>query len=411
MLLNDRVIMKVKYKDKIHKISMRQTDDIRLFKQKVENLLDFKLNNFKYLYNKSNMTFVNENYSIMEFFGTAKKEFIIELSPKDFIEASHLEQFERCFKNAHDFNPDDPNSIPFDQKAQKQENLPDPKIPYSGESSFSNLQAFNQSKQVSERDSKDNDSRKFNKEPIKDNTQFLKERLDDYVHDGRKLCTGDNKNTPTYICTKCRTLWCDYCIKFDIHKNDLVRIEKLIQYSSHLRDTFKTEINQKVINDQYFSKLERIDFILNDKVKEIDNQFLKMEKVIKDLKEQQTKYLIDLYYNRVENKTYKEIKGGVDIFNKKITEHTTTDKNAKSTPDDKLDRVEDLDKLHKYLIDTYSEFTGKFENFNNVYSSVRNFNETFISQLQGKYQQNVELRKNLETPESLAKNLKGKLYY
>jgi len=416
MILNDRVLFKIQYKTKTHKIKMRQSDDIRLLKSKLENLIDFKLTNFKYIYNKNNITFVNENYQIMEFFGTKQKEFIIELSPKEFVEASHLEQFERSFNAAVDFDPDNENSVPVDQiKAQKQENQPNPNVLYEG-GDYNSLKEFNQNKPVTDitsqkSDRKKEETKKVSLDPEKDPTKFLKDRMDDYVHDGRKLCAGDNRNIPTYICTKCRTLWCNYCIKFDVHTKDLVRLEKIIQYTSHLRDTFKTEINQKIINDIHYNKLDRIDFILNDKIKEVENQYLKMEKVIKDLKEQQTKFLIDLYYNKVENKTYKEIKNGIEIFTQKSSQHTTADKNVNSTPDDKLDRVEDLDKLHKYLVDTYEEFRSKFDNFNNVFSTVNNFNETFISQLQGKYQQNVELKKNIENPEKLAKSLKGNIIH
>ena len=218
MILNDRVIFRFQYKDKIHRVSMRQTDDIRLLKQKLENLLDFKLTNFKYIYNKNNITFVNENYSIMEFFGTKAKEFLIELTPKEFVEASHLEQFERSFKSAKDFDPDNPNSLPFgEEKSQKQENQPNPNVLYNNVIESNNLQNFNQNQNSNRSLNKSENDKKISQDPSKDNTKYLKERMDDYVHDGRKLCAGDNKNVPTYICTKCRTLWCNYCIKFDVH--------------------------------------------------------------------------------------------------------------------------------------------------------------------------------------------------
>jgi hypothetical protein len=172
-------------------------------------------------------------------------------------------------------------------------------------------------------------------------------------------------------------------------------------YCKANRENYKKEIKDQILIDKHYKAIERIDFILNDKLKLINDQFDESINVINRIRETQTKFLMDLYYQYVLNNKYKEIVTDIDYFNGKYKEIESRFMSGNSFINENLDNLKTLEKFKTLILENYKEFSYKYDIFDNMYNLYENFNSMLLNNLELKLKSSNDLRKNLIDPEKL----------
>jgi hypothetical protein len=95
-----------------------------------------------------------------------------------------------------------------------------------------------------------------------DIVQYFEKSLrnnEDYVPEfkDRKVCNYDQLNEAKYICLKCSQLWCEHCLKFEVHKTEISPLDQLDKTLQHKRRIYMKNLEDKITSDPYFGKLEK----------------------------------------------------------------------------------------------------------------------------------------------------------
>ena len=244
--------------------------------------------------------------------------------------------------------------------------------------------------------------------PIKKNTRRVKHlkslrNNEDYVPEfkDRKVCNYDQLNEAKYICLKCSQLWCEHCLKFEVHKTDISPLDQLDNTLQHKRRICMKNLEEKITNDPYFGKLEKIDFILNEKVSVIDKQFDDLINLIKKIKDNQMKFIIDYYYTKISDKKYTSLFKDTKFYRKTMKDIDTTYKSEQI--DLNLKNMRTMEDGLLILIQKFDEFKLKYGDFERLFLQFHGFNQTFISQIEAKMEQNTKVGRSLDNPEELDK--------
>ena len=320
---------------------------LRDIRKVLEKQLNLSVKQMNMLYRNNNILNVSESTKIYNYFGVVT-EITIKLEYKDFVEDDYKMVFEKAFT--------------------------------------SNIGA-----------------------PIKKadarNVKHLKSlRLnEDYVPEfkDRKVCNYDQLNEAKYICLKCSQLWCEHCLKFEVHKTEISPLDQLDNTLQHKRRICMKQLEEKITNDPYFGKLEKIDFILNEKVAIIDKQFDDLINLIKKIKENQMKFIIDYYYTKISDKKYSSLFKDTKFYRKTMKEIETTYKSDQI--DLNLKNMRSMEDGLLILIQKFDEFKLKYGDFERLFLQFHGFNQTFISQIEAKLEQNTKVGRSLENPEELDK--------
>ena len=226
---------------------------------------------------------------------------------------------------------------------------------------------------------------------------------EDYVPEikERKVCNYDQLNEAKYICLKCSQLWCEHCLKFEIHKNEISPLDQLDNTLQHKRRICIKNLEEKITTDPYFDKLEKIDFILNEKVSVIDKQFDDLINLIKKIKENQMKFIIDYYYTKISDKKYSSLFKDTKFYRKTMKDIDTTYKSDQI--DLNLKNMRTMEDGLLILIQKFEEFKLKYGDFDRLFLQFHGFNQTFISQIEAKVEQNTRVGRSLDNPEELDK--------
>jgi len=209
------------------------------------------------------------------------------------------------------------------------------------------------------------------------------------------ICNQDKTNVASFICTKCKIYWCKNCMKFELHKDHLINFEQFEFYVEKKRKILLNEIESSVMTDQYYTLLEKIDLVLNDRIAEIENQFNDMIKIIEKMKEAQCKLLKEQFYKEIDSQKFKSVITDIKFFRKKLDEIVKLEEAQENLNFlNSLTNNEILEGYKTSIIDNYSEFQNVFLKFHNIYLQHENFNRTLISQLEAKFKQS-ETIKNL----------------
>ena len=144
---------------------------LRDIRKVLEKQINLSVKQMNMIYHSNNIMNVSESTKIYNYFGDVN-EIILELRYKDFVEDDYKLVFEKAFAQT---------SAPDDKKSKRK---------------MKHLKSLR------------------NKE--------------DYVPEikDRKVCNYDQLNEAKYICLKCSQLWCEHCLKFVIHKNDISPLDQ-----------------------------------------------------------------------------------------------------------------------------------------------------------------------------------------
>jgi len=233
-------------------------------------------------------------------------------------------------------------------------------------------------------------------EPINRNTE-------EYKRGKTYFCNMDNQNYATYICSKCKKYWCDHCMKYEIHKVNLVQLKYFDNFCLLARDKLKKDLGAEVTGNPQYSTLDNIDLVLNDKIQALDEQFEQMHNALNKIKESQNKYLVNLYYSQIQKKNYKEIKNNVIRFGSKIRdlENTYREVNYEAN----IDNINYLNTAKNEISKVFNEFKERYETFNLIVDKFDRFNANLINQLESKLSQNNEIKIDIGDPEKISKGL------
>ena len=525
--MDDKIKINFQYIKKIHFFTMSSFDTIKNLKDYLETSIDFNLSEFKILYQKNNLHFINPSTKLKDYF-TGQSEVFLDIIPKAFMEKKHLKNFEDGFNektireedvisdyhpriqpidksiepiiegNSHPFkskfpensrslnnidntlkeNKQDENrdndytdkendkiktiknyevekdSIPIYQK--KKENITKDSLDHSKTfksneelnkiDNFKEVQAFerkdeaikknktkedqknlinkeDQHKQenmkkvlktqyksiinnsnllIENNDSKDNNPKGIGSilsqlEPINRNTS-------DYIRGKTYFCNMDLKNFATYICTKCKKFWCDYCMKFEVHKVNLVQLKYFDNYCLLARDKLKKDLETEVKKDDFYPNIDKIDFALNDKIEIIDDQFNQMANILEKIKENQNKYLVNLYYRQIQNNNFKDIKNDVKTYENKIKELENT--YQKISYEANIDNINFLNSYKVEISKIFNEFKQRYNTFNVIVEQFDRFNLNLINQLESKVFQNNDIKIDIGDVEKMSNGIK-----
>ena len=230
---------------------------------------------------------------------------------------------------------------------------------------------------------------------MKNNENYVPEIKD------RKVCNYDQLNEAKYICLKCSQLWCEHCLKFEIHKNEISPLDQLDNTLQHKRRILIKNLEEKITSDPYFDKLEKIDFILNEKISVIDKQFEDLINLIKKIKENQMKFIIDYYYTKISDKKYSSLFKDTKFYRKTMKDIDTTYKSDQI--DLNLKNMRTMEDGLLILIQKFDEFKLKYGDFDRLFLQFHGFNQTFVSQIEAKLEQNTKVGKALDNPDELDK--------
>ena len=319
---------------------------LRDIRKVLEKQINLSVKQMNMIYHNNNIMNVSESTKIYNYFGDVN-EIILELSYKDFVEDDYKLVFEKAFAQT---------SAPDDKKSKRK---------------MKHLKSLR------------------NKE--------------DYVPEikDRKVCNYDQLNEAKYICLKCSQLWCEHCLKFEIHKNDISPLDQLDNTLQHKRRICIKNLEEKITTDPYFDKLEKIDFILNEKVSVIDKQFDDLINLIKKIKENQMKFIIDYYYTKISDKKYSSLFKDTKFYRKTMKDIDTTYKSDQI--DLNLKNMRTMEDGLLILIQKFEEFKLKYGDFDRLFLQFHGFNQTFISQIEAKVEQNTRVGRSLDNPEELDK--------
>ena len=319
---------------------------LRDIRKVLEKQINLSVKQMNMIYHSNNIMNVSESTKIYNYFGDVN-EIILELRYKDFVEDDYKLVFEKAFAQT---------SAPDDKKNKRK---------------MKHLKSLR------------------NKE--------------DYVPEikDRKVCNYDQLNEAKYICLKCSQLWCEHCLKFEIHKNDISPLDQLDNTLQHKRRICIKNLEEKITTDPYFDKLEKIDFILNEKVSVIDKQFDDLINLIKKIKENQMKFIIDYYYTKISDKKYSSLFKDTKFYRKTMKDIDTTYKSDRI--DLNLKNMRTMEDGLLILIQKFEEFKLKYGDFDRLFLQFHGFNQTFISQIEAKVEQNTRVGRSLDNPEELDK--------
>ena len=319
---------------------------LRDIRKVLEKQINLSVKQMNMIYHSNNIMNVSESTKIYNYFGDVN-EIILELRYKDFVEDDYKLVFEKAFAQT---------SAPDDKKNKRK---------------MKHLKSLR------------------NKE--------------DYVPEikDRKVCNYDQLNEAKYICLKCSQLWCEHCLKFEIHKNDISPLDQLDNTLQHKRRICIKNLEEKITTDPYFDKLEKIDFILNEKVSVIDKQFDDLINLIKKIKENQMKFIIDYYYTKISDKKYSSLFKDTKFYRKTMKDIDTTYKSDQI--DLNLKNMRTMEDGLLILIQKFEEFKLKYGDFDRLFLQFHGFNQTFISQIEAKVEQNTRVGRSLDNPEELDK--------
>ena len=320
---------------------------LRDIRKVLEKQINLSLKQMNMIYRNNNILNVSETTKIYNYFGDVS-EIILELKYKDFVEDDYKLVFEKAFTQNV--------GAPIKKKDQRK---------------VKHLKS------------------------LRNNEDYVPEFKD------RKVCNYDQLNEAKYICLKCSQLWCEHCLKFEVHKNEISPLDQLDNTMQHKRRICMKNLEEKITSDPYFGKLEKIDFILNEKVSVIDKQFDDLINLIKKIKENQMKFIIDYYYTKVSDKKYTSLFKDTKFYRKTMKDIDATYKSEQI--DLNLKNMRTMEEGLLILIQKFDEFKLKYGDFERLFLQFHGFNQTFISQIEAKLEQNTKVGKSLENPEELDK--------
>ena len=320
---------------------------LRDIRKVLEKQINLSLKQMNMIYRNNNILNVSETTKIYNYFGDVS-EIILELKYKDFVEDDYKLVFEKAFTQNI--------GAPIKKKDQRK---------------VKHLKS------------------------LRNNEDYVPEFKD------RKVCNYDQLNEAKYICLKCSQLWCEHCLKFEVHKNEISPLDQLDNTMQHKRRICMKNLEEKITSDPYFGKLEKIDFILNEKVAVIDKQFDDLINLIKKIKENQMKFIIDYYYTKVSDKKYTSLFKDTKFYRKTMKDIDATYKSEQI--DLNLKNMRTMEDGLLILIQKFDEFKLKYGDFERLFLQFHGFNQTFISQIEAKMEQNTKVGKSLENPEELDK--------
>ena len=319
---------------------------LRDIRKVLEKQINLSVKQMNIIYHNNNIMNVSETTKIYNYFGDVN-EIILELKYKDFVEDDYKLVFEKAFAQS---------GSPVNNKNKKK---------------LKHLKS------------------------LKNNEDYIPEIKD------RKVCNYDQLNEAKYICLKCSQLWCEHCLKFEIHKNEISPLDQLDNTLQHKRRLCIKNLEEKITSDPFFDKLEKIDFILNEKVSVIDKQFDDLINLIKKIKENQMKFIIDYYYTKISDKKYSSLFKDTKFFRKTMKDIDTTYKTDQI--DLNLKNMRTMEDGLLILIQKFGEFKLKYGDFERLFLQFHGFNQTFIAQIEAKLEQNTKVVRSLENPEELDK--------
>ena len=335
-----------KFENYTREAEVNKLGTLRDLRKILEKQINLSVKQMNMIYHNNNIMNVSETTKIYNYFGDVN-EIILELKYKDFVEDDYKLVFEKAF--AQSISPSN------NKNKRKMKHL----------------------------------------KSLRNNEDYVPEIKD------RKVCNYDQLNEAKYICLKCSQLWCEHCLKFEIHKNDISPLDQLDNTLQHKRRICIKNLEEKITTDPYFEKLEKIDFILNEKVSVIDKQFDDLMNLIKKIKENQMKFIIDYYYTKISDKKYSSLFKDTKFYRKTMKDIDTTYKTEQI--DLNLKNMRTMEEGLLILIQKFDEFKLKYGDFDRLFLQFHGFNQTFVSQIEAKLEQNTKVGRSLDNPEELDK--------
>ena len=133
----------------------------------------------------------------------------------------------------------------------------------------------------------------------------------------------------------------------------------------------------------------------------IDKQFDDLINLIKKIKENQMKFIIDYYYTKISDKKYSSLFKDTKFYRKTMKDIDTTYKSDQI--DLNLKNMRTMEDGLLILIQKFEEFKLKYGDFDRLFLQFHGFNQTFISQIEAKVEQNTRVGRSLDNPEELDK--------
>ena len=358
---DSNILITFKYQDYTRQINVARYSTIKNIIDSLEAQIKIGVRQLKMLYKGNNILLQPETTKVYDYFGDVK-DIELELVHKDFAEDSFISAFEKAFIGVP--RPDNNNNINENEK-------------------IANIRKPTQ-----------------RLKSLKENKIFEPQFMD------RPICNYDGMNEASYICLKCRQYWCEYCKKYEVHQKYLTELNKVDLALKIKRNGYLKELDEKVLSDEHYDKLDKIDFLLNEKISVIDKQFNEMINIINRIKESQMKFIIDYFYQKVSDKKFRGFFKDIDFYQK-----TINDLEKNYNPQERDTNIKNVITMHdglKVIINKFDEFKIKYEDFNNVYMNFYNFNELFKSQVEAKIEQNLNCGREIKNPEQLQNKIKLK---
>ena len=358
---DSNILITFKYQDYTRQINVARYSTIKNIIDSLETQINIDVRQLKMLYKGNNILLQPETTKVYDYFGDVR-DIELELVHKDFAEDGFISAFEKAFIGVP--RPDNNNNI------NDNENLANIRKPTQRLKS------------------------------LKENKIFEPQFMD------RPICNYDGMNEASYICLKCRQYWCEYCKKYEVHQKYLTELNKVDLALKIKRNGYLKELDEKVLSDEHFDKLDKIDFLLNEKISVIDKQFNEMINIINRIKESQMKFIIDYFYQKISDKKFRGFFKDIDFYQK-----TINDLEKNYNPQERDTNIKNVITMHdglKVIINKFEEFKLKYEDFNNVYMNYYNFNELFKSQIEAKIEQNLNCGREIKNPEKLQNKIKLK---
>ena len=358
---DSNILITFKYQDYTRQINVARYSTIKNIIDLLEAQIKIGVRQLKMLYKGNNILLQPETTKVYDYFGDVK-DIELELVHKDFAEDSFISAFEKAFIGVP--RPDNNNNINENEK-------------------IANIRKPTQ-----------------RLKSLKENKIFEPQFMD------RPICNYDGMNEASYICLKCRQYWCEYCKKYEVHQKYLTELNKVDLALKIKRNGYLKELDEKVLSDEHYDKLDKIDFLLNEKISVIDKQFNEMINIINRIKESQMKFIIDYFYQKVSDKKFRGFFKDIDFYQK-----TINDLEKNYNPQERDTNIKNVITMHdglKVIINKFDEFKIKYEDFNNVYMNFYNFNELFKSQVEAKIEQNLNCGREIKNPEQLQNKIKLK---
>ena len=343
---NKKISVVYKFENFTREAEVNKFGTLRDIRKVLEKQINLSVKQMNMIYRNNNIMNISESTKIYNYFGDVS-EIILELKYKDFVEDDYKLVFEKAFAQS---------GAPV---------------------------------------KKDNKKKIKHLKSLKNNENYIPEIKD------RKVCNYDQLNEAKYICLKCSQLWCEHCLKFEIHKNEISPLDQLDNTLQHKRRILIKNLEEKITSDPYFDKLEKIDFILNEKISVIDKQFEDLINLIKKIKENQMKFIIDYYYTKISDKKYSSLFKDTKFYRKTMKDIDTTYKSDQI--DLNLKNMRTMEDGLLILIQKFDEFKLKYGDFDRLFLQFHGFNQTFVSQIEAKLEQNTKVGKALDNPDELDK--------